>query len=79
MDEKVVVLCQGHRRMLEKMHNQLFMGYDNDPMFIAEGQEEIEGGDEDDMDGTPFGSYNNEYMANLRDQVANSLSLNASN
>lgn len=56
MDEKVVVLCQGHRRMLEKMHNQLFMGYDNDPMFIAEGQEEIEGGDEDDMDGTPFGS-----------------------
>ncbi|XP_024969621.1 uncharacterized protein LOC112508984 [Cynara cardunculus var. scolymus] len=61
------------------IHDQLFMDYENDPMFIAEGQEEIEGGDEDDMDGMLFGTQNNQYMANLRYQIANQLMLNPSN
>ena len=55
------------------------MDFDNDSMFIAEGQGEIQGGDEDDMDGRPYGTQNNEYMANLREQIANQLMSNALN
>ncbi|KAJ9568324.1 hypothetical protein OSB04_004290 [Centaurea solstitialis] len=36
------------------IHDQLFMDFDNDPLFIPEGLEEIEGGDEDDMDARLF-------------------------
>ncbi|KAJ9561707.1 hypothetical protein OSB04_006867, partial [Centaurea solstitialis] len=75
IQRNVAIACFAVHNFIRRcnIHDQLFMDFDNDPMFIAEGQEEIEGGDEDDMDGRPYGSQNNEYMANLRDQIANQL------
>lgn len=61
------------------MQDQLFMDYDNNPMFIDEAQEQLEGGEEEEMDTTPWGPQDNEYMANLRNEIANQLLSNASN
>lgn len=81
IQRNVVIVCFAVHNFIRRcnIHDQLFMNYDNDSMFIAEGQEEIEGGDEDDMDGRPFGTQNNEYMVNLRNQIVNQLMLNAPN
>lgn len=61
------------------MQDQLFMDYDNNPMFIDEAQEQLEGGEEEEMDTTSWGPQDNEYMANLRNEIANQLLSNASN
>ncbi|KAJ9546523.1 hypothetical protein OSB04_019066 [Centaurea solstitialis] len=58
IQRNVAIACFAVHNFIRRcnIHDQLFMDFDNDPMFIAEGQEEIEGGDEDDMDGRPYGT-----------------------
>lgn len=81
IQRNVVIACFAVHNFIRRcnIHDQLFMDYDNDPTFIAEGQVEIEGGDEDDVGARPFGTQNNAYMTNLRDQIANQLMSNVSN
>ncbi|XP_024980897.1 uncharacterized protein LOC112517752 [Cynara cardunculus var. scolymus] len=61
------------------MQDQLFMDYDNNPMCITETQEQIDRGEEEEINATPWGPQDSEYMTNLRNEIANQLVLNASN
>ena len=81
IQRNVVIACFAIHNFIRRcnIHDQLFMDFDNDAMFIPEGSEEIEGGDEDDMGARSFGTQNNEFMANLCDQIVNQLMSNAPN
>ncbi|XP_024965784.1 uncharacterized protein LOC112505983 [Cynara cardunculus var. scolymus] len=81
IQRNIVIACFAIHNFIRRcnMQYQLFMDYDNNPMLINEAQEQIDGGEEEEIDATPWGPQDSEYMTNLRNEIANQLVLNASN
>ena len=71
----IVIACFAVHNFIRKynVNDQLFMAYDEN-MFFSEEQDG--GNEQDEINGVEWGSQGNEYMANLRDHIANQLSLN---
>ena len=78
IQRNVVIACFAVHNFIRKcnIHDQLFLESDANTMFTTEEQGEGSGGQ--GMDDIQWGPQGNEYMANLRNQIANELFLNAS-
>ncbi|XP_024984011.1 uncharacterized protein LOC112519923 [Cynara cardunculus var. scolymus] len=81
IQRNIVIACFAIHNFIRRcnMQDQLFMDYDNNPMLINEAQEQIDGGEEEEIDATPWGPQDSEYMTNLCNEITNQLVLNASN
>lgn len=69
----VVIACFAIHNFIRKcnIQDQLFMEYNEDSIFTNE--EEDVGNGEAEIDGSQWGANSTQYMANLRDQIANGL------
>ena len=69
----VVIACFAIHNFIRKCNIQdlLFQEFDTESIFNNE--EEFEGHVEEAADGTQWGNQSNQYMANLRDEIANGL------
>ncbi|KAI3758840.1 hypothetical protein L6452_06412 [Arctium lappa] len=81
IQKDVVIACFAIHNFIRRCNIQdhLFMEYDEN-MFIIEEQGEVieeERIEEEGIEETQWGLQGNEYMTNLRDQIANQLMLNA--
>lgn len=73
----VVIACFAIHNFIRKcnIQDQLFMEVNEDTMFTDE-EEEV-GSGETPLDGTQWGANSTQYMATLRDEIANGLVSNA--
>ena len=69
----VVIACFAIHNFIRKcnIQDQLFQECDEDSIF--NNQEEFESHVEEEVDGTQWGTQSTQYMANLRDEIANQL------
>ena len=69
----VVIACFAIHNFIRKcnIHDQLFLELDEDSIFNNE--EEVEADGEEALDGTEWGAQSTQYMATVRDEIANRL------
>ncbi|XP_024963057.1 uncharacterized protein LOC112503224 [Cynara cardunculus var. scolymus] len=81
IQKDVVIACFAIHNFIRRcnIQDRLFMEYDENNMFTIEDQDEgiEEESIEEDVEETQWGPQGNEYMTDLRDQIANQLMLNA--